>query len=45
MDSQNAWRPVVAVLANPRTRTIAARLMLGGGLEEACARLAPGGKR
>ncbi|MDO5051621.1 MAG: hypothetical protein Q4E05_01860 [Pseudoclavibacter sp.] len=41
MDSQNAWRPVVAVLANPR----AARLMLGGGLEEACARLAPGGKR
>lgn len=41
MDSQNAWRPVVAVLANPRTRTIAASLMLGEGLEEACARLAP----
>ncbi|MEB4615137.1 DUF2087 domain-containing protein, partial [Leucobacter sp. M11] len=44
MDAAAHWRPVIAVLANPETRRVAAKLMLGGTLEDATAAL-PAAKR
>ncbi|WEK61443.1 MAG: DUF2087 domain-containing protein [Candidatus Microbacterium colombiense] len=41
MESSNQWRPLVAILANPETRRIAAELMLGATLESATAGLSP----
>lgn len=41
MDHVNGWRPLVAVLANPGTRQVAARLMLGETLASAVEGLSP----
>lgn len=39
-DVTNQWRPLLAVLANPTTRQVAALMMLGADLDTACAQLA-----
>lgn len=41
MSDADAWRPIVAALANPATRHVAARMMLGETLDAATADLAP----
>lgn len=41
MESSNQWRPLVAILANPETRRVAAELMLGATLESATDKLSP----
>lgn len=41
----NEWRQIMAVLANPDTRRIAARLMLGQNLDAAAAEFAPAKRR
>lgn len=41
MTDANAWRPIVAALANPATRHVAARMMLGETLDAASADLSP----
>ncbi len=45
MNDSNTWRPLIAVLANPETRRVAAELMLGGTLESATASLSPSRRR
>ncbi|MFB8189618.1 DUF2087 domain-containing protein [Microbacterium sp. NPDC055988] len=44
MDS-NGWRPLIAILANPETRRVAAEVMLGSSLETATAGLSPSRRR
>lgn len=39
MSQPNRWRPLIAILANPETRRVAAEMMLGGTLEAATADL------
>lgn len=41
MEHPREWRPLVAVLANPETRRVAAELMLGTTLDSATAELSP----
>lgn len=45
MESPDRWRPLIAILANPETRRVAAELMLGGTLESATAGLSPSRRR
>ena len=45
MGNENRWRPLIAILANPETRRIAAQMMLGGSLEEATTGLSPSRRR
>lgn len=45
MQNENAWRPIIAVLANPETRGVAAGLMLGSPLEREIAHLSPSRRR
>ncbi|MCK2037070.1 DUF2087 domain-containing protein [Microbacterium sp. SSW1-49] len=45
MESSHQWRPVIAVLANPETRRVAAELMLGRTLEDATAELSRSKRR
>jgi hypothetical protein len=45
MEQSNGWRPLVAVLANPRTRRAAARIMLGDDLDAATEELSPSTRR
>lgn len=45
MTSSHRWRPLIAILANPETRRVAAELMLGSTLEEATADLSPSKRR
>lgn len=39
------WRPLIAILANPQTRRVAAEVMLGATLESATAGLSPSKRR
>jgi len=45
MEHSNRWRPLIAILANPETRRIAARVMLGADLETATDGLSPSRRR
>jgi hypothetical protein len=45
MEPSDLWRPLIAVLANPETRRVAAEMMLGSTLESATARLSPSKRR
>lgn len=45
MQQSNQWRPLIAILANPETRRVAAEVMLGGTLESATAGLSPSRRR
>lgn len=45
MNPANLWRPLIAVLANPQTRRVAAELMLGTSLESATSELSPSKRR
>lgn len=39
------WRPLIAILANPETRRVASRVMLGDALESATEGLSPSRRR
>ncbi len=41
MEVSNQWRPLIAILANPHTRRVAAKLMLGASLDATLAGLSP----
>ena len=41
MENANLWRPLIAVLANPETRRVAAQMMLGATLDVATEGLSP----
>jgi hypothetical protein len=45
MSDAQGWRPLIAALANPDTRRVAARLMLGDPLETAAEGLPPSKRR
>jgi hypothetical protein len=45
MNDSHAWRPLIAVLANPETRRVAAEVMLGSSLASATADLSPSRRR
>lgn len=45
MEDSHAWRPLIALLANPETRRVAAEVMRGGSLESATAGLSPSRRR
>lgn len=45
MEPSERWRPLIALLANPETRRVAAEVMLGGTLESATAGLSPSRRR
>lgn len=45
MTHSNGWRPLIAILANPETRRVAAEVMLGSDLESATAGLSPSKRR
>lgn len=45
MSTPGRWRPLVAVLANPETRRVAAELMLGATLDRATGGLSPSRRR
>ena len=45
MEESNAWRPLIAILANPETRRVAAEVMLGATVETATAGLSPSRRR
>ena len=45
MEASDRWRPLIAILANPETRRVAAEMMLGGTLESATADLSPSKRR
>lgn len=45
MSQPNQWKPLIALLANPETRRVAAEVMLGGTLEAATASLSPSKRR
>jgi hypothetical protein len=43
--SRGQWQPLIAILANPATREVAAELMLGGSLESATTGMSPSRRR
>lgn len=45
MEPSDRWRPLIALLANPETRRVAAEVMLGSTLESATANLSPSRRR
>ncbi len=45
MENANQWRPLIAVLANPETRRVAAQMMLGATLDVATEGLSPSIRR
>ncbi|WP_337004257.1 MULTISPECIES: DUF2087 domain-containing protein [unclassified Microbacterium] len=45
MASSDRWRPLIAILANPETRRVAAEVMLGSTLDAATANLSPSRRR
>lgn len=45
MNDSNGWRPLIAILANPETRRVAAEVMRGSSLESATADLSPSRRR
>jgi len=45
MAQPNQWKPMIALLANPETRRVAAEVMLGATLESATAGLSPSKRR
>ena len=45
MEPSDRWRPLIALLANPETRRVAAEVMLGSTLESATADLSPSRRR
>lgn len=45
MEDSHAWRPLIALLANPETRRVAAEVMRGGSLPSAVAGLSPSRRR
>lgn len=45
MEDSHAWRPLIALFANPETRRVAAEVMLGGSLPSAVKGLSPSRRR
>ncbi len=45
MEGSNGWRPLIAILANPETRRVAAEVMLGSSLASATEGLSPSRRR
>ncbi|NJI60651.1 DUF2087 domain-containing protein [Microbacterium oxydans] len=45
MEDSHAWRPLIALFANPETRRVAAEVMLGGTLTSAVEGLSPSRRR
>lgn len=45
MEPSDRWRPLIALLANPETRRVAAEVMLGSTIDSATANLSPSRRR